>query len=590
MYSLCPRIISLQSDAPETRKLSECVAKIIETLETQFNFKFPFVSLVKEASFKPFKLDKYTEIFENLAVEYSNLQNSNPGHFLVIAFRLTKDGQPHTVLFLPHRYRHFRSISQQLLHVEGGPAGNSEKTIALFRKYYDAMVEFSRVTRLEPSSRADLRDHARFWLREAFYGSLQYVQNAFCSGLNRMWEHEFEAIPRSPFFLDEHRNISYFPMLHPLLELFFAKTPDDMLARVSKIGKKSSSLFDCARYAMMRVAVRDEVLRAIILRVYMMLFMASFEMNDPNREQLFASIIPSTMKVDSISISELDEMHRDFILSHFEKRYKRAVKPTRVWRVPWTQASTLVKSRSVILIKGWAYISYMDAYTAFFYDAFKSAVEQIQFTDYNRFVKPMVEEHVKKRGISPLRAIPFPKDIKEYQARCITFAQAENRVKLMYNEYWDGFPTNYVTQVTYGFWLIDNTAKQWYESDLRANISRILKAESLSRTISGVAAGKFSSEKLQKIFENAFTYFCSHIDPVGKWKVRADNQKPGVIVLDRGAPSVCKICSTKLQKQHIHEMDNTAFLALSKDGEYVEWGCWRVGPLHRISFMKIKNE
>lgn len=583
VYSLCPRAISLRDDSPDAKELSDFVSNTLDALESKFQFSFPFVSKVANAAFRPADIDASSQTFENLAVEYTNLQQLTPGHFLVIAYRLHKDNIPHTLLFLPAYFDRTRPASAQLLCVENGPSGNPPDTVDFFRRYYENIAKFSRATHVatEQSAPPDLRARARVWLCEAFYGGLHYLQGALDAGLDRLWVHDFGNIPRHLLSLEEQNSMSYFPVLEPLLSLYFAGSPDDVLARLPAFRRATASMMDCARYALLRVLVRDSVLLHAVKHVYKMLFRAAFEMNDPRREAAFTDMIPPSLRLTRVPIHQVD--HADFILANFKARFPRSAEPGWVWRMPWMQASTLVKSRNVLLIKGHAYVTYMDAYTAFFHDAISSAVERASWIDYEQNFQPVIDAHCKLRGKPPTVAIPHPKDIEAFKMRLINYEQAKYRANAMAKEYWEGLPVNPVTGYGYGHYLIDNTALDWWNSPLRADIFRSIEADRLSRSVSGLAASRFAPQHLQKIFAVAVEHFCTKIDPGGKWKVRADSQKRGVVVLDRGAASVCKLCSERASKAHFHEVDNTAFLCLSRDGSAVEWGCWRIGHTqHRL--------
>lgn len=581
MYSLCPRAISLRDDSPEAKELSGFVSKILDALEAKFQFSFPFVSKVANAAFRPADIDASAQAFKNLAADYTNLQQLNPGHFLVIAYRLLKDNCPHTMLFLPAYFDHNRPVSAQLLCVENGPLGNSPETVGFFRRYYENIANFRRATHIatEQSAPPNLRARARVWLCEAFYGGLHYLQGALEAGLDRLWIHDFGGVPRYMLSFEQQHSMSYFPVLKPLLSLYFASSPDDVLVSLPKFRRANAAILDCARYALLRVLVRDSVLLRVVKHVYKMLFRAAFEMNDPRREAVFADMIPSSLRLTRVPIRQVD--HSDFILANFKARFPRATEPGWVWCMPWMQASTLVKSRNVLLIKGYAYVTYMDAYTAFFHDAIGSAVERAALVDYEQNFQPVVDAHCKYRKKPPTVVIPHPKDIEAFKMRLISYEKAKNHARSIAEEYWKGLPLNPVTEYGYGHYLIDNTARDWFHSPLRADISRSIESDRLSRSMSGLAASRFAPERLRRIFAAAVEHFCTKVDPVGKWKVRLDSQKRGVVVLDRGAASVCALCSERAQKTHVHEVDNTAFLCLRRDGSAVEWGCWRGGHAQR---------
>lgn len=590
VYSLCPRVISLRSDSSESKDLSNFVSTTLDALEHRFLFSFPFISTVAEAAFRPDNLDASSQAFENLAVEYSNLQQLVPGHFLIVAYRLRKDGRPYTVLFAPAYFDRTRPVSSQLLFVEEGPGGNRPETVAFFRRYYKHIAQFGRVTHVKRknSEASDPQKRARVWLREAFYGGLHYLQGSLGAGLERLWVHDFGAIPRHLLSLHQQESMSYFRVLKPLLELYFVETPGEVLAKLPSFAKIDMRVLDCARYAMLRVLVRDNVLLRAVKHVYKSLLRAAFEMADPRREEVFADMLPPSLNLTRLPLAAVE--NHQFILANFKARYPRCAEPAFVWRMPWVQASTLVRSRNVLLVRGYAYVTYMDAYTAFFHDAVSSAVERVAWVDHEQNFQPVVAAHCKKRGKPPTEAIPHPKDIEAFKLRLITYEQAKKQTKVMAEEYWSGLPLNPVTEYGYGHYLIDNTARDWYCSPLRADIYRSIEAEKLSRSVSGFAASKFDPARLQEIFNEAVERFCTKVDPAGEWKVRLDSRKLGVVVLDRGAPSVCAICSSKMQREHVHEIDNTAFVALSRDGTSVEWGCWRVGHASRRPFMQIINK
>jgi len=578
-------VILLRGDTPENKQLSQFVSRVLNSLEADFDFSFPFISKIANVAFRPDELAADSPTLDALACEYSNLQGLHPGHFKVIVFR-----PAHTPsrawLFLPSFYRRKWTPQRQLLALHAGPDGNHPKAVALFRRYFENLAQFERSAHIGAND-PDLPALAGEWLAETFYGGLGFLESAFNTSMNRLWLHNpgvaDDLLNRSA--LSAHA--SYWPLLRPLLALYFARTPEELLSRLPGLPESQRATLGSARHALLRVAVRDRTLLRTVQHVYKMLFRAAFAMNDPGRESLFASLLPHNTSPARRPVREIK--HADYILESFKSRYPRAAPPAYVWCVPWMQASTLVRSRHVLLIRGIAHITYMDAYTAFFHDAIGVAVERAAPVDYATNFKPVVDAHCRRRGRPPTAAIPHPRDIQQYKDRMITYDQAKKRAALIAQEYWEGLPLNPVTDYGYGHYLIDNTARDWYHSALRADIARAIEQDKLARSVSGLAASRFSSEQLRQIFASAFARFCAQVDPAGKWKVRPDAQKRGVLVLDRGAPSRCVLCSERLQREHVHEVDNTAFLTLNRAGTAVEWGCWRVGHAQRRLVMPVGN-
>jgi len=167
-----------------------------------------------------------------------------------------------------------------------------------------------------------------------------------------------------------------------------------------------TELFHGTEWVVQRMCARDGVLNSIVEKGLQIWYSYCFDycfpleidfrrmLNRYDPKELSKVIKPILLKESSSS--GLSKSEVEWIKNNFIKKHPKLPLPSRVYKVPWIHALSLVSKRSVILKAGQAYFTYADA-VEWLMCRWENSVNKWKKWDLENIFQPLMNKFIKKR-------------------------------------------------------------------------------------------------------------------------------------------------------------------------------------------------